>query len=347
MKVTNISEIGVDLDYWYPVIRDKDLKKGRIVSATVWHKPLIVYRAEDGRVHALDDHCAHRRVALLEGQVKDCRLVCPYHGWEYDSNGRLVAIPYWPKEKRIPRLNITSYPTTLSNGIVWIFPGDPEKAASRNVPDTSAVDTPEWLAFRLDRDFSNHYGIGLINGMDYFHFYLHRRFQPWSDIGVTHVESSNDHVSGEFRIVTTRGFAARFFKTLLGHNQNSTVTQSLKVHYLYPHHLAEIDEDMKVWAFFRPVHESLVKVFITTYIRSKGINRLYRYVLQSLLSPLLLRRIQREDAWIGMQEQQAWKRLPHLERHEINPISVAAQNLMIERWVYCRSNQRPAQQGDR
>jgi phenylpropionate dioxygenase-like ring-hydroxylating dioxygenase large terminal subunit len=329
----NLCKVGVDPNYWYPVLREKELAKGKALPVTFSQRRLVVFRDQAGQVHTLDNSCAHRKVALHTGEVRDCRIVCPYHGWEYESAGKLVGIPYWEADKKIPNIKLRNYPTQCRNGLIWIFPGDFELADAAAIPDTSALENKEWFSFRLDNDFYNHYSIGIINGMDYYHFHLHRKFQPWSDIRLVKLQSEENSVFGEYEIVSTRGRAARFFKTILGEGGSAQVVESLKVHYLYPHHLAEVGEKIKVRAYFLPVNEKHVKAFITMYVRASGIHRFFRKPFQTLFSPLILKRIQVQDAWIGLQEQEAWELYPHEPRCETNPISIAVEKLLVQKWM--------------
>lgn len=329
----NLCEIGVDPNYWYPILRESKLAKGKSLPVTFWQNRWLIFRDQTGQVYALDDKCAHRKVALHTGEVRDCRIVCPYHGWEYESDGKLAKIPYWTSDKKLPNVKIQNYPIECRNGLIWIFPGNPELAATVPVPDTSALENKEWFSFCLDNDFYNHYSIGIINGMDYYHFHLHQKFQPWSDIKLIKLRSDESSVIGEYEITSTRGKAARFFKSILGEGGNDKVVESLKVHYLYPHHLAEVGEKIKVWAYFLPVNERHVKAFITMYVRASGVNRLFRKPFQKLFSPLILRRIQVQDAWIGLQEQEAWEFYPNEPRCETNPISIAVQKLLVQKWT--------------
>jgi hypothetical protein len=89
---------------------------------------------------------------------------------------------------------------------------------------------------------------------------------------------------------------------------------------------------MKVWVFFQPVNERHVKVFITMYIKAQGIHRIFRKPFKLLFSPLILRRIQAQDAWAGLQEQKAWELYPTEPRYETNPISSAVEKLLIRKW---------------
>jgi phenylpropionate dioxygenase-like ring-hydroxylating dioxygenase large terminal subunit len=81
---------------------------------------LVVTRAADGCVHVLKNRCRHRGTAL------DCstgqRLVCPYHGWSYGPDGRLLHIP---EENGFPGLqnemvSLIRVPSVEFAGMVWI-----------------------------------------------------------------------------------------------------------------------------------------------------------------------------------------------------------------------------------
>ena len=54
----------------------------------------VLWRAPDGRLRAFVNACRHRgmRVASGHGHA-DGVLVCPYHAWSYDREGRLASMP--------------------------------------------------------------------------------------------------------------------------------------------------------------------------------------------------------------------------------------------------------------
>ncbi len=53
---------------------------------------VIVTRGEDGEIHALLNVCRHRGSRVcLEMKGNSRRLTCPYHGWTYDLDGKLIA----------------------------------------------------------------------------------------------------------------------------------------------------------------------------------------------------------------------------------------------------------------
>ena len=56
-------------------------------------KPIVLYRLADGTPVALDNRCPHRWAPLSEGRVIDDKLVCPYHGMQFGSDGICTKVP--------------------------------------------------------------------------------------------------------------------------------------------------------------------------------------------------------------------------------------------------------------
>jgi phenylpropionate dioxygenase-like ring-hydroxylating dioxygenase large terminal subunit len=65
-----------------------------------WHsldyvgESIIVVRGADNVVRAFTNVCRHRGSRLVDG-ASGCakKLVCPYHAWTYDLDGRLTGVP--------------------------------------------------------------------------------------------------------------------------------------------------------------------------------------------------------------------------------------------------------------
>lgn len=55
---------------------------------------VIVVRGEDGQVRAFTNVCRHRAMRLLHvGAGCAKKIVCPYHAWAYELDGRLTGVP--------------------------------------------------------------------------------------------------------------------------------------------------------------------------------------------------------------------------------------------------------------
>ena len=92
----------------------------------------------------MDAYCPHLGANLaLGGRVEGCNLVCPYHWWEYDGDGRNVRIPY--SDRTNTKARVRSYPAVDVNGFVmfWYHP-DPQQAPLWDIPDLPEYATDEW-----------------------------------------------------------------------------------------------------------------------------------------------------------------------------------------------------------
>jgi carnitine monooxygenase subunit len=71
-----------------------------IPGAGDWHslellgESVIVMRGDDDMVRAFHNVCRHRASRLVDGAAGCAKkLVCPYHGWTYEKDGRLSGVP--------------------------------------------------------------------------------------------------------------------------------------------------------------------------------------------------------------------------------------------------------------
>src|SRR5829696_5744685 len=67
---------------------------GRFMTVRAGRESALVIRGEDGELRAFRNVCRHRAARLREG-TGDCgkALRCPYHGWTYRTDGRLIGVP--------------------------------------------------------------------------------------------------------------------------------------------------------------------------------------------------------------------------------------------------------------
>jgi Rieske 2Fe-2S family protein len=96
---------------WIYVCRAEELAAPRAFrSFEVGDQRLILVRGDDGRVRAFHNTCRHRGAALCresEGVLRSGTLVCPYHAWVYDLQGRLQRT----SSKRLPEgFDVADFP---------------------------------------------------------------------------------------------------------------------------------------------------------------------------------------------------------------------------------------------
>ncbi len=128
------------INFWYPVCTTEELTPAAPLRAQILSLPFVAFRDSDGNAHVLSDTCVHRGGALNKGRVVDGRIACPYHGWQFDGEGRCRFVPSLGEGASVPaRAKVDSYPVIERYGIVFAFLGDASEA-ERCPP----CDIPEW-----------------------------------------------------------------------------------------------------------------------------------------------------------------------------------------------------------
>lgn len=67
---------------------------GDYQTLDIMGESLFALRGNDGQVRAFHNVCRHRAARLLDGPTGHCarRIICPYHAWSYDFEGRLASV---------------------------------------------------------------------------------------------------------------------------------------------------------------------------------------------------------------------------------------------------------------
>jgi renierapurpurin 18,18'-hydroxylase len=180
--ITDLRRVGINPDFWYPVAVSGSVRKEKAFAATFAGERIALYRGASGTVYALEDRCAHRQVPLSMGVVEGDALRCCYHAWAYRGNGRISQIPYLPKGAARPPRGVRAYPVREAYGLVFVFPGDPQKAEAAALPELPEFDSAKHKTMTFSRTVRCHYSFMHENLLDMNHQFLHRgvvgRIQP-------------------------------------------------------------------------------------------------------------------------------------------------------------------------
>lgn len=125
------------LNDWHVVAYAPDLPEGKPVGARLLDEDIVLWRV-NGRTHAWRDLCVHRGTKLSLGKVENDTLICPYHGWTYNEEGRCVRFPAHPTQKPPTNARATVYQVQEKYNWVWVCPGTP----ANDVPDFPQWDQP-------------------------------------------------------------------------------------------------------------------------------------------------------------------------------------------------------------
>ena len=327
---------GMDPDYWYAVEEVRRVKPGTVVEVIFWKRSIALFRGTDGSFHAIDNRCAHRQLKLSMGEVQGCRLVCSYHGWQYDGNGRCVGIPHDLSGRDLPKLPLRTYPVKVRYGLVWLFPGNPEQAEMRRIPDIPELEGPErWACELMIFNWSAHHSMVIENVSDFTHAHLHRRYRPFEEGAVlTRCETVGDNVHVAYDTQVGRG---RISGKFVDHNRLNT--NHMELCYQYPYQWSNTGDAIKHWLFVLPIDERTTRAFFLFYFESLKVPllpvRIPRFAMTAVLKishRVLIGPLLTQDGVAVEAEQQGYERHWDAPPIEYNPVIRVFQNVTVRKW---------------
>jgi phenylpropionate dioxygenase-like ring-hydroxylating dioxygenase large terminal subunit len=108
---------------WIAVARESEVARpGDCLPVDELGEALLLVRGEDGAVRTFHNTCRHRGTRVVSRRCATRRITCPYHGWTYGLDGRLLAVP---KSEGFDGLDKGSHAlfavrTECWGGFVWI-----------------------------------------------------------------------------------------------------------------------------------------------------------------------------------------------------------------------------------
>ena len=127
-------------DCWHPVAYSEEIGGESPFPAKLLGESIVVWREENGQPHAMRDLCIHRGTALSLGHLVDDCIVCPYHGWRYDSTGACVLIPQTANENVPSKARVDNYHCQERYGLIWVAMADPVYP----LPSVPELENNEW-----------------------------------------------------------------------------------------------------------------------------------------------------------------------------------------------------------
>ena len=133
---------------WYFVASRKAVQRAGLIQKTWMGENIVAWADPDGRICVAEAICPHLGADLgpaAGGQVCDGRLVCPFHGYEFDTTGQCVATPFAPAP-RTARLRV--FETHEIHGLIFAWWGIDGRPPQWTLP-TEPLDQDGWCDYEI------------------------------------------------------------------------------------------------------------------------------------------------------------------------------------------------------
>ncbi len=137
---------------WYQIAWPSDIEPGEVKPLFYFERDLVFWRDQEGGYHLQDAVCPHLGGHLGHGgHVENCEIMCPFHGWRFDAEGRNSKIPYSERVNRAARLR--TYPVIERNGIIMAWYHPFEEDPKWEIPEIPEFNDPERFSEAVGRSF--------------------------------------------------------------------------------------------------------------------------------------------------------------------------------------------------
>lgn len=104
---------------WYMMLTSQDLKKGAVKPLSYFGRELVAFRGDDGIAHILNAFCPHYGAHLgFQSQVIGNKIECPFHGWQFNGEGKCQHVPH---SSKVPNIGVREWPTQEKDGFIYLY----------------------------------------------------------------------------------------------------------------------------------------------------------------------------------------------------------------------------------
>lgn len=202
-------------------------------------RSILLTRDADGVAHAFHNVCIHRGAKLVNqscGQAE--KLICPYHGWAYDTQGRLLGAPLSECFSDVERHTSTLKSISLREVSGLLF-GILEPSQAHLLDQFVSELPPEFASFGLEnqqpfleqtREWKFNWKLGVDTFLENYHFnVLHRNTVAGRIIGNV---SINDDYGFIRRSILARDTLAELREK--DENEWDVLPRVVSTYFMYP-----------------------------------------------------------------------------------------------------------------
>ena len=247
---------------WYFVASRKAIEAERLLRKTWLGDRIVVWCNGSGDVCVAEAVCPHLGANLAPeagGRVRNGRLICPFHGFEYDVTGQCVATPYAPAP---PSARLRVFETREILGLVFAWRGIGDRPPQWDLP-APPPNGADWSAMEIRSvRFAGHPQETTENSVDLGHLRYVHGYDSVRAVGPVTVDGARLESCFDFK--RTRAVAG--IKCFAYDVSAVTHVHGLGFSYVeVREHF--IGMDTRLWVLATPVDGELVEMTLVSQVR--------------------------------------------------------------------------------
>ena len=256
-----LDELPTFPEGWYLVATRKSIVREKLVEKIWLGEEIVAWCDENGRICVADAFCPHLGSHMgptVGGVVRDGCLVCPFHGFQFDTTGQCVATPnaLAPKAARLK-----VYETREILGMVFAWWGAGGRVPQWDLPHEPSAGA-EWSGLRsYTFRFRGHPQETTENSVDLEHLGYTHGYDDVCPAGSISIEGA--YLQSCFNFKNVRRIAG--LKDIV--SDISTVTHVHGLGYSFVEfHEKTIGIDARLWLLPTPIDGTLVEMVLVSQI---------------------------------------------------------------------------------
>lgn len=256
---------------WYFIETRQAIEKASLVNRTWMGQEIIAWIDNRGQICVAEAHCPHLGANLspeVGGRVVNGRLVCPFHGFEYDATGQCISTPYTNPP---PTARLRTFETQEYMGLIFGWWGIDRRPPQWPMPAESE-DNKGWSSLeRKSVRFAGHPQETTENSVDYSHLNYVHGFGEVSRTAPLVIEGHR--LESRFDFQTTKPITSLARVTF--HISAATFVYGLGVSYVEIREHS-IGMDLRLWVLATPIDG--INVEMTLFSQVKEITSPRRFL---------------------------------------------------------------------
>jgi 5,5'-dehydrodivanillate O-demethylase len=110
--------------YWQPIAARVEMENAWTKRVRLLGEDLVLFKDRQGRFGLIKEQCPHRRASFAHGIPTQGGIRCPYHGWEFNAQGKCLSQPNEPDNCAFrDKVSTPAYPVEELGGLLFAYLG--------------------------------------------------------------------------------------------------------------------------------------------------------------------------------------------------------------------------------